>query len=768
MKCRKGGTAASIVFFFVFILVFLTVLAHIFPLYIGDSSTSGSSPTRGSCTAEHATGAAAPAAPGMASAPSVPMLSSYVISLPITASASTDGELLNDSWWHEVIASSDKSFKDMPQGLYWGFLNDSQSMHDWLLQTMPNPPSWASTGVMTAVTGELVTLQTDATASGNSTQAENSVRDFIAGLSGAGLSGLDFLTAGTLSALKTYGETHDPYLALCATFPGQLAQLFANSFDPSIPIDERARFFGELLAAGSLTAVLAGHDNFDGNFKAALKDVNLLDAWPDIKSQLSDIASQVSSNAAGLALQAVTKVAENFPSVPWAADYTGFRIDSMVNVLRNAGEPNHFVEGQLSGLVQAADGAGDPTAVGDAADGISYDTGRGIRLYITSQGRGYLYSDANTMQQMKASFLQERVAGFQVGHPAFLKVTYKEAGATVYHYYTGGEFWNPTVPDGIAKSGDVVTISVQILTTDDFATSLPPMDFANDQAVSYIGDRTEMTDASVSGDQVTLRFSEDPPIEMNMQFAITGTMSSSLGWNSASGPYLDMSFSDIFSDTRMLRIYYDGHDPPSLGLSIGTQEFRNVYFVSNDGVRLNIVYTSGSNFYTATFYPVYAPWVLYTLEDMAPFDLSLPDVTGYSESHLIDNVGTTRTLEHEMIYKGSMTDVGTIGAEIAYTVAREKLGLADVTMSDISEGGSDLYTPGHKVVIEARMLSRTAGGSGSALDADLTEQLNEMIGRIKSDFSYYKASNPEAGYAILSYVVDENTIKTIVLQVLPA
>ena len=43
-----------------------------------------------------------------------------------------------------------------------------------------------------------------------------------------------------------------------------------------------------------------------------------------------------------------------------------------------------------------------------------------------------------------------------------------------------------------------------------------------------------------------------------------------------------------------------------------------------------------------------------------------------------------------------------------------------------------------------------------------------MIGRIKSDFSYYKSSNPVAGYAILTYVVDENTIKTIVLQVLPA
>jgi hypothetical protein len=236
----------------------------------------------------------------MAPAPGAPMLSSYVVYLPVYTPSKSDAQLLNDSWWREVLASSAQTFADMPQGLYWGFLNNSQSMQDWISQTVPDPPSWANSGPMGAIQGQLMAVKSNASATWNETVAKSSVRSFILALSGDGLAGVDFLTAGSLSALKTYDETHDPYLALCQTFPGQLAQLYANSFDPSIPADQRARFFGELLAVGALTAVLAGHDAFDAKFKAALKNVNLLDASPQTKALLVDVATKVSRNAAGL------------------------------------------------------------------------------------------------------------------------------------------------------------------------------------------------------------------------------------------------------------------------------------------------------------------------------------------------------------------------------------------------------------------------------------------------------------------------------------
>ena len=655
----------------------------------------------------------------------------------------------------------------MPAGLFWGFLNDSQAMQDWILQNVPNPPQWSNTGVIGGANQQLATIESNATASGNATVAKSSVRAFVLGLSGVDLAFLDFMTAGSLSALKTYDETHDPYLALCQTVPRPDGAALRQFLRPDIPVDDRARYFGELLAVGALSAAMAGHDNFGETFKAALKNVNLLEAWPEVKAYLSDVAMKVSSNAAGLTLQAATKVAQNFPSVPWAGGYTAFRIDSMVDVLHDAGEPNDIVEGQLSGLVQAADGAGDPEAVGDAADGISYDDGHAIRLYISSENGGYLYTDAGTARQIKASFLEGRVPGFKAGQPAFLKVTYKEASAVFYHYYTGGDSWNPQVPVGIAKYGDVVTISIQILTRDDFVNSIPLMDFVNDKGVPYVGTLTRMTDHTLVGDQFTMRFTQDPPIEMDMQFAITGELAQSMGWSSMSGPYLDVYVTpDVFNDQETIRLYFDGYNPPSLGLIRGAV-FDDVYDIANDGVRLRIVYAD-SGLHATTLYPVYVPSVLYTTTDLVPYDLPY-DVAGYSQSFIINNVGTTRILEQQMAYEGGTNDVGRIGAEIAYTVATQKLGLENVVMQDPSLGGADLFTPGHDVVIESRMLQRTMGQSGNAIKDDVTGELNQMVGRLNSDFQYYEkqGTRPTAGYAIFTYIVDQNTIKTIVLEVLP-
>jgi hypothetical protein len=159
---------------------------------------------------------------------------------------------------------------------------------------------------------------------------------------------------------------------------------------------------------------------------------------------------------------------------------------------------------------------------------------------------------------------------------------------------------------------------------------------------------------------------------------------------------------------------------------------------------------------------------MYTLKGLVPFDLPY-DVGGYSRSFIVDNVATNRILEHEMAYNGGTNDVARIGAEVAYTVATQRLGLKGVIMNDPAEGGADLYTPGHAVVIEARMFQRTIHESGKVLNDDITEQLNQMVGRLSNDFRYYKGQglNPTAGYVVFTYIADQNTIKTIVLEVLP-
>jgi hypothetical protein len=140
-------------------------------------------------------------------------------------------------------------------------------------------------------------------------------------------------------------------------------------------------------------------------------------------------------------------------------------------------------------------------------------------------------------------------------------------------------------------------------------------------------------------------------------------------------------------------------------------------------------------------------------------------VSGYSRSFFIDDVGTVRSMEYEMGTQGSPSDGARIGAEIGYAVAIDELGLHDVVMIDPSQPGPDLYTGDGKVVIEARMLQRTVNEVGTAFDTDVRVQLTQMVQKVEVDFSQYPTA--QTGYVVLTYVDNEMVIHTIVLEVLP-
>ena len=97
-------------------------------------------------------------------------------------------------------------------------------------------------------------------------------------------------------------------------------------------------------------------------------------------------------------------------------------------------------------------------------------------------------------------------------------------------------------------------------------------------------------------------------------------------------------------------------------------------------------------------------------------------------------------------------------------MATERLGLSDVVLPDPSRGGPDLSTKDGTVVIEARMLASTEAANPSQLATTLQEQLNQMTGRLNSDFARYPPGS--RGYAILSYADNSGAIHTIVIEVL--
>ena len=225
-------------------------------------------------------------------------------------------------------------------------------------------------------------------------------------------------------------------------------------------------------------------------------------------------------------------------------------------------------------------------------------------MKVGTQNRLYLYTDQSTMIPVEASFLQDQIPGFKEGTATPIEVIYLQEGVTVYHYYSGGETWTGTVPNGVAKIGDTVKVRFQILTTDEFINSLPQVDFVNQEGVNWVANAVKLTDYKLVGDQLTLDFSQDPSADdgEDSGFSVTGQVSQSLGFNSGSGMYLDIHLTDVFAADRTLRIYFDGYGPASLGLDVG-KKFGPVYLISFDGVRLRFAYQRTGIIQVATLYP---------------------------------------------------------------------------------------------------------------------------------------------------------------------
>src|SRR5208282_3819262 len=140
-----------------------------------------------------------------------------------------------------------------------------------------------------------------------------------------------------------------------------------------------------------------------------------------------------------------------------------------------------------------------------------------------------------------------------------------------------------------------------------------------------------------------------------------------------------------------------------------------------DGVRLSIVYGSPT-LAIATIYES-SPTSFYNLGPMVaqPLDFTVP---GLSSVKQIQQVSLVRQFETNMLDSSSNYALGRLGAEIAYTVATEKLDLSSVVIGEPSQGGPDLWTQDGGTVLEARLLGSSASAAAngqSVLDELLQE-----------------------------------------------
>ena len=708
-----------------------------------------------------------PSACQQSSPNSLDLANLQLLSLSMPSGSSTSQDLRNSTFWSMAWKSFGTTITTLLPQTVLGYLQDSGMWKNWTIQNFYDPPSWVSAGPVPTLDQKFETLQEEALDSGSPGAARSDVMNFAATVSGYTLAALDFVTFNGLTSLKTLFETGSTELALCASMPGQLAQLYDQALSSGVSSQDRAQALGSALAITSVMALLGGLSGFSDQFQVALADSGLGDAWDTMKPSFEDLGT-ISPDAANLAMAVLQKLAIRFPSdIGTVAGFTVDRIDDMADVLHDDGIPTDEIDQKIGSLIQAAGSASGPDDVAEDSDEISYLTGGEIMVQFDDQNRMSLSTTAGTMPWITAKFLQDVVPGLVLKEGNDIAVTYilgKDDAVTVYHYYQGGNQWIPTAPDDVVKPGDKIAVKFALLTRSEFVQSIPQIDLANKIGFNWIADASQMTSDSIQGDQLTLNFVQQPPQVEGGTFTVTGTASASLGHGSVSGFYLDMKITDIFGTTKTLRIYYQGYGPASLGISNGAT-ILPVDLISFDGVRQVILYEKVGpmgDYHESVSYPTVDPSGLYTLSDMNQNTLDYK-VKGYSQSFFIDQVTTVRSMEYEMATTGSPSDVARIGAEIAYTVAVEKLGLKNVVMIDPSQPGPDLYTSGRTVVIEARMLQRTVGEFGTDQFADIQKQLIQMVDTIGKDFE--KNPTAQVGYVVFSYVDNDKSIHVIVLEV---
>jgi hypothetical protein len=132
----------------------------------------------------------------------------------------------------------------------------------------------------------------------------------------------------------------------------------------------------------------------------------------------------------------------------------------------------------------------------------------------------------------------------------------------------------------------------------------------------------------------------------------------------------------------------------------------------------------------------------------------------YTRAYQIDNVEILRDLERDMFANGGKHDLGRLGAEIAYVVADKSLGLKNIVLEDPAKGGRDLYTQDNSVAIQARLLTDFTKDSRETL---IQKALYDLADKLQQD--YRNQPQMRDGYAILTYLDSDGTLKTIVLDV---
>jgi hypothetical protein len=394
----------------------------------------------------------------------------------------------------------------------------------------------------------------------------------------------------------------------------------------------------------------------------------------------------------------------------------------------------------------------------DTINNLRHPEGIHLTVKIGSQNRVFSYDDSRTMHYIGSELLRE-ILTCLTRDSTILEVAYQERRRVIYHQYTGGPNWIPTVPSDVANPGEVLKIWVKVLTPENFVERLPRFTLANYRGAGWMTDLTQVSSFKLEDGTLRIELLQDPEVEDISSYTIVGVVSRPIGFNKGDA-FLQFGIQDVFGEFRSMRVYYNRQGSASLGIQAGAS-FLHVESLSFDGVRYRLAYDDGGLIFNIANIYVVNPSTSYSL---GPVDYDVPvGVEGETHAFRVKQVVCLRRLEKAMLQHGSDYDLGRLGAEISYAVGREKLDLAGLVISEPTKGGPDLFTRGGEVVIQVRLLARTqAAITEKQLIATLQTQVVDLYRQLRNTFE--SRVSARKGYLMITYL-HQGELTTLVFEV---
>jgi hypothetical protein len=271
--------------------------------------------------------------------------------------------------------------------------------------------------------------------------------------------------------------------------------------------------------------------------------------------------------------------------------------------------------------------------------------------------------------------------------------------------------------------------------------------------------RTIFEGARLKGTSLDLAFSQVPAIQGFGHFVVSGVCEKRLGFNSGRTT-LDVSLTDYFGKMRTIRINHTGRDKPWFGIRYG-DKFERILAIWHDGVRTRFVKNAGQKDTDLVTVYLGDPSRIVHLGDLSSHRSHLR-YHRKDRLYWIDDIWFGREIERDLLHNGTHYELGRLGAEVAYSVATQKLGLRNLVLVEPSKGGRDLYTRDGKAVMQARLVADPSRLSRRNIAFTLCRQFESLHAKLLQDFRY----NPGArkGFGVVSYVID-NRLRASVLEI---